>query len=222
MAYDKTLPTNTTKIRNYPTVLTDNFAAIEEGDLSLKHWQVNFIERNAVPGAPPPANDPTRADDTMIFFSKQDGSGETEMFLMDDRNPANIIQLSEDGSMGSFSTTLKIDSFAFDSNFTYNEDYIVKAWAKCNSNGTFAKQRGFDSISGSGGLYTLTLLANVVTDANFCVVATADKSGGSERMAGWRNMAYDGGTMKGSFQINIFNGGGSNRTQDFTVMVMGT
>ena len=51
MAFDKTLPTNNTKIRNYPTVLTDNWSAIQAGDLTFKAWQVNFADRDLVPGA---------------------------------------------------------------------------------------------------------------------------------------------------------------------------
>lgn len=83
MAWDSTLPTNTTKIRNYPTVLTDNFIAIE-GDISLKSWQMNFAERDSVPGAPPPAVDPTGTADTCILFSKTDPTGNPEMFHMDE------------------------------------------------------------------------------------------------------------------------------------------
>lgn len=223
MAFDKTLPSNSTKIRNYPSVLTDNFSAIQQGDDSFQSWQVNFVDRDTVPGAPPPTQDPTRNDDTMIVFSKNDASGESELFVMDDRNPANIIQFTENGSLGSYSTTVKLDSFSFDSNFTYNEDNIVKAWAKCASGGTFTKNRGFDSISKGGtGIFTLTLSANVVTDADFCVVATVDKGASSERMIAYKTMAYNGGTFKGSFIINIFNKDGALRDQNFSVMVMGT
>lgn len=158
MAYDKTLPSNTTKIRNYPTVLTDNFSAIEQGDISLKHWQINFIERNAVPGAPPPANDPTRADDTIILFSKQDGASETELYFMDDRNPANIVQLTEAGKVGSANTQFVAQDISFAAETaTYNSGNMVAYWAKISSAGAIqGSSGGVTSARGSVGNYTVT------------------------------------------------------------------
>ena len=93
MAWDDTLPANSTKIRNYPTVLTDNFQAIEQGGITLKHWQVNFIDRQQVPGAPPPAATPTSATDTMIMYSNEDALTNTELFVMNDLG--TIIQMTQ-------------------------------------------------------------------------------------------------------------------------------
>ena len=85
MTWNASLPSNTTKIRNYPTILQDNFNSVEQGDLSLKYQALNIDER---------AGDPTRSDDTMIIFSKNDGSN-TELYVMNDQNPADVIQMTK-------------------------------------------------------------------------------------------------------------------------------
>jgi len=190
MTYDKTLPTNTTKIRNYPTVLTDNFAALEEGDISLKHWQVNFIERNAVPG--PISNDPTRADNTMILYSKQDGAGETELFVIDDRNPANVTQLTEEGALGSTSTQVNANGVAFDvdatTGLTYVDGQFIVAYAHYNSSGVFQYGKNM-ATSGTPhpatGKYNVDVNADVLQNGNYVVVGnvrgTTLSSGNSAR-----------------------------------------
>lgn len=178
MSYDKTLPSIQTKIRDYPTVLTANFAAIEEGDITLKHWQVNFIERNAVPGAPPPANDPTRADDTMIIFSKQDGSGDTELFLLDDRNPANTIQLSQDGKLGSTSTGIYLDSLSFDGTLSLNENNLITAWSYTQASGTQNGSFGMTCARIANATYEYTF-TQAMANTNYCIVALARNTSGS-------------------------------------------
>lgn len=185
MVWDETLPSNATKIRNYPQVLTDNFTAIEQGDISLKHWQVNLIERNAVPG--PIANDPTRADDTMIFYSKQDSSGETEAFIMDDRSPsANIIQLTQDGSMGSVNTSMFTSGIKFDTTLTYTQNNMVTAAGSVSSAGAGLGLFNCTTAGGSGE-YTITF-TNAMANTNYHVIATARMSGANhQRVACWRN-----------------------------------
>lgn len=176
MAWDKTLPANGTKIRNYPTVLGDNFSAIEEGDDTLQHWQLNFIERDAIPSAPPTT--PTRIDDTMIIYSKQVGSSETELFILDDRSPANDIQITEDGSLGSFSTSLKLDSFAFDSNITMNENNVITAWSYTQKNGSQSGSFGMTCSRISDATYEYTFTTNMA-NANYSVIAMSRNAGGT-------------------------------------------
>lgn len=91
MAWDKSLPSNSTKIRNYPTVLGANFAAIEEGGDTLQFWKSNYIERDAIPSAPPAT--PTRIDNTLQLYSRQVDS-QRQLFLLDAESPANDIQLT--------------------------------------------------------------------------------------------------------------------------------
>jgi len=94
MAWDKTLPTNSTKIRNYPTVLTANWQAIEENDsgvvgTSLNQWAIHLIDRSTIGGS----NTPSRLDDVNQLYTRNDGST-NQLFMLDSENPANEIQLT--------------------------------------------------------------------------------------------------------------------------------
>ena len=94
MAWDKSLPSNTTKIRNYPTVLTANWQAIEENDTgvvatSLNQWAIHLIDRSTIGGS----NTPSRLDDINQIYSRNDGST-NQLFMLDSENPANEIQLT--------------------------------------------------------------------------------------------------------------------------------
>lgn len=94
MAWDKTLPSNSTKIRNYPTVLTANWQALEENDTgvvatSLNQWSIHLIDRSTISGS----NTPSRLDDVNQIYSRNDGST-NQLFMLDSENPANEIQLT--------------------------------------------------------------------------------------------------------------------------------
>lgn len=174
MAYDKNLPTDQTKLRNYPTVLTDNFIAIEEGDITLQHWQINMVERNSVPGPIP--NDPTREDDVMILYSKQDSSGETEAFILDDRNPANVIQLTQDGRLGDFSQGISASSIIMDdTNVSFGINQMITATATVASNGSLVNGVNISASARSAtGTYTVTVDADVLLNVNYRVIGMVD------------------------------------------------
>lgn len=215
MAFDKTLPNNQTKIRNYPTVLTDNFAGIQEGDESFQPWQLNMIDRDSVAGAPPPASDPTRIDDTMIIFSKEDGAANTELFVMDDNNTANIIQFTENGYLGSQYTNVGMDSFSFDGGTTtYNENNIVSAYGLVASNGTAYAISGATSSRASTGVYSITF-STARSNANYCPVITTADAGSSIRCAKITGLTTSG------FSLDIRNGSNSLRDCDFSFHVVG-
>lgn len=170
MAWDKSLPRNSTKLRNYPTVLNANFSAVEEGADSLQIWKANFIERNAIPSAPPVT--PARIDDTMQIFSKQNPTdGETDLFVLDDRASANTIQLTENGYLGGLTQAVAMDSFTFDGTRTFNENNIVSAYGFVTSGGSLSYGSGVASVTHGGtGLYTLNWAAGRFSNTNYAVV----------------------------------------------------
>ncbi len=232
MAYDKTLPANSTKIRNYPTVLTNNFAAIEEGDISLKHWQINFIERNAVPGAPPPANDPTRADDTMIMFSKQDSAGETELFLLDDRSPANNFQITQNGALGSTSTQVNANGLAFDvdstTGLTYVDGQMIVAYGNFNVLGILQFGKNMTTAGTprpSTGLFNVNVDADVLQNANYVIsgsVRNSGNSGGSVRGVMPLLTPAPVASTATTIQLEVKRDGGrTNDFDDFFIMICG-
>jgi hypothetical protein len=80
MAWVKTLPGNTEKIRNLGVVIRPNWEAIEEADLTFKPHALNYNNRTPL-GV---ANDPAAIADTHILYCKDDGSANPEMFSIDD------------------------------------------------------------------------------------------------------------------------------------------
>jgi hypothetical protein len=218
MAFDKTLPTNATKIRNYPTVLTDNFSAIEEGDITLKYWQVNFIERNSVPGAPPPTNDPTRADNTMILFSKQDGAGETELWILDDRSPANNYQITEAGKLGSQNTQFVTQDISFGTETsTYSSTNMIAYWAIISSGGAVvASSGGITAVRNSTGRYTVTFTTPQST-VNYGVNVTCENTstGDNPHICNYFSKNIN------NFQVLIKNQNGTSVDRAFTITIYG-
>lgn len=79
MAFDKTQPTNSTKLRNIGTVIRPNWVAIEEGDSSFKPTAFNLADRDDA-GI---ASDPTAIAKTIILYSKDDGTGRSEGYAID-------------------------------------------------------------------------------------------------------------------------------------------
>jgi len=212
MAWDKTLPNNTTKIRNYPTVLTANFAAVEEGQDSLQQWKANFIERNAIPSAP--AVTPTRIDDTMQVFSKQNADGETDLYVLDDRSPANTIELTENGRLGGRTTNLSLNQFTFDSGTTnYDENNIINCHGKFNSSGVATYMFGATVARISTGRYRVTF-TTPRSDTNYAVVANTDDSGNSR-------VCKIGNESVNSFDIHVVQKDGDSRDIGCRFMLVG-
>jgi hypothetical protein len=83
VAFDKTQPTDTTKIRNLGVVIRPNWVAIEQGDDTFRPLAENL--QNRTPSALPP--DPTLLADTSKLYCKEDGSGVAELFNMDASRP---------------------------------------------------------------------------------------------------------------------------------------
>lgn len=79
MTFDKTQPTDTTKIRNLGTVIRPNWVAIEEAASSFKPRALNLDNRTVL-GVPV---NPTAIANSMILFSKSDASGKTQLYTID-------------------------------------------------------------------------------------------------------------------------------------------
>lgn len=88
MAFDKSQPTNTTKIRNLGVVIRPNWDAIEEAQASLQLWGSNYVRRNGVA----PSNDPTAIANNVIVYAKNDSSGNAQLYAIDDAS--NVLQVT--------------------------------------------------------------------------------------------------------------------------------
>lgn len=95
MVWDKTEPTNSTKLRNLGIVIRPNWLAIEEADSSFQPDGLIMTDRTPL-GV---ANDPTAAvsggtsrGNGYTLFCKQDASGDQQLYGIDPSS--NIIQFT--------------------------------------------------------------------------------------------------------------------------------
>ena len=106
MAFDKTKPANTTKLRNVGEVIRPNGNAIDTADATFKPHAINLIDRTAE-GL---AVDPTDISDATILYSKQDGAGDAQAYSIAHQQRFPIYQLLKHGLglMGAVQFLLKI------------------------------------------------------------------------------------------------------------------
>lgn len=220
MVWDQTKPRNTEKIRDLGNVIRPNWKAIEENDTavkatSLNQWVIHLIDRSTIGGA----NTPARVDDVGMIYCKNDGA-ENELFFQDSQDPANEIQLSQDGSMGSLSTSVKMDDFSFDTDLTYNENNIITAYAITSAAGAPIGGYNLNVVSGSAGIYTYTFADAATMDGTNYVVtgnAIAQGSGGSTTV---QNVSIHTKTDL-DFIVNTVNSNGTYSAVDHMIMVVG-
>jgi len=93
MAWDRGLPDDSSIIREAPSEIRDNNAAIELADISLKPWALNLIDRTdpSVTGPDNPGDNPS--NNTMLLYAKTI-SGNTELFVKDNQTSQTVIQLT--------------------------------------------------------------------------------------------------------------------------------
>lgn len=84
MAFDKTFPVPTTKIRDLSTGIPNNWDAIEGADATFKPEGLNL--NNRTPLVSP--NDPIAISDAIVTYCKDDSNGNPQMYAID---PSNVI-----------------------------------------------------------------------------------------------------------------------------------
>jgi len=102
---------------------------------------------------------------------------------MDDRSTANVIQVTEDGKLGSSATDGVFSTLTIGSNSTVVDDnqYII-AWGKFNSSGVF--QYGVNmATSGtphpSSGLFNVDVSADKLITNDYMVTGNVSEAGNS-------------------------------------------
>lgn len=94
MAFDKTKPEDTEKIRHLGMVIRPNWEAIESGDSSFLPRALNLINRSTAGVTP----DPTVISNSVIVYSKSDSLGKPQLFSI---NPDAVITQLTGGSSDS-------------------------------------------------------------------------------------------------------------------------
>jgi len=85
MAWDKTYPVPTTKIRDLSNGIPDNWDAIETADTTFTPDGLNLTKQGA---------DLSKLADNIRLYTKDDGSGDTQLFAINDASSAVINQLT--------------------------------------------------------------------------------------------------------------------------------
>jgi len=176
MTWDITTPANNEKIRNLGTVGRAHWEAIQNADLDgpvfLQYRSLQIGDRTAL-GV---AVDPAVAASTAYIYSKNDvapAAGLQELFIRD--AASNIMQVTNDGSLGSIATKLQADSVSFDGTRTFNENNMVAAWGYCLANGTFQFGAGVASVTklAGNGHYQVNFTAGVLLTDEYAIVASS-------------------------------------------------
>jgi len=222
MAWDDTLPTNQTKIRNYPTVLTANFAALEQGASTLKYWKSNYIDRSSDATITP--NTPVRIDDTMQLYSRaNDYSGETDFFILDDRGTANELALTEDGYIGGQGQSALFQDVTIGTNtFANNQNNFVWAYGVVPANGgAVSGGAGLGTATyGGSGVYTIPI-TRTPSNTNYHVLCTSIVNTGSQANNRVANLV-SGSKTTGQFQVRTQRVDGTNINDvPFQVILIG-
>jgi hypothetical protein len=85
MAWDKTFPVPTTKIRDLSTGIPNNWDAIESADTSFTPDGLNLTKQGS---------DLSKLTDAIRIYSKDDSSGDTQLFAINDASSAVVNQLT--------------------------------------------------------------------------------------------------------------------------------
>lgn len=166
MAFDKSQPEDTTKIRNLGVVIRPNWVAIEEADSSFKPYAINLISRNTT-GA---SNDPSTIASTSILFCKNDTAGNPELHH---RGAAgNIIQMSYGGRMGGPETDLTMNKFRFGTSaVNYSVNSVVSSAISWTASGSTVSSFRCSQSKIATGVYRVTF-STARTSLNYYVQAT--------------------------------------------------
>lgn len=170
MAWNQRIPYNSEEIRNVPDICTQNFQAIELGDDvgtndMLRMRSVQLSNRTSTASNP----NPTTLGTVNYLYSKADGGAVQEGYIKD--GAGNVIQITNDGSLGSTATGLQMYSISFDGSKYFGPNNVVLAWGYVASN-TLSYGQGISSVTHTAlGKYTINLNAGLVHNANYACAA---------------------------------------------------
>ena len=169
MAWNKDQPQNSTKLRLSAAIIRANWAAIETGGVPYDYLKLS--EQLA---------DPTRVDDYGWLFTKEEDS-QTELFYMDDRNPAVVTQITKNGKIGLptqgiWASTIQMDDTT--PAFTFGINQMIIAMGHVTSAGTLTHGINIDSAARTAaGRYTVTITADALITSNYLVMVTTNRVG---------------------------------------------
>lgn len=168
MAWNKDLPADASKLRLSAGYIRANWTGIENGDVPYVYLR---LAEQVV--------DPTRLNDRGWLFAKQDDS-QTELFYMDDRNPAKVTQLVQNQRLGIPTQGVNASNLIMDStSFAYAKNQMITAMGHVTSGGNLSFGVNIDSAAllVNPGQYTIDVTADALLTSNYLVIVTGNRVG---------------------------------------------
>lgn len=212
MAWNKNLPADATKLRLSAGIIRSNWDAIETG---LVPYAKLKLARQAA--------NPTRQNNFGWIFTKNPGTGFSELYYEDDRNPASVIQLTSAGVLGSSSTAILTTGITFSGKTQVNnQTAIVSAWAQCQ--GTASGFAGFAYNIAScnrtaTGEYTIKTTNNFINGSIAFIGTTKQIGSSTPGVLNWLTKSFSAGVV--TITCEIKNRNGQHDDAPFDIMILG-
>jgi len=176
MAWNLNTPTNATKIRLDPSILQAQWNAIETGGVPYDTLRLQLQ------GAAP-----ARVNGHGFIYALDPGTGFSEMYYEDDRNPSVNTQLtnnSADPTPGIGATSQLLYGSAVVTSGTYQntQNAFCSAWGIVEANGSLGTNFGIASVTVAASIYTVTF-TSALSSANYAVNVTCFTTESNNRVA---------------------------------------
>ena len=177
MVWEIEQPEDITEIKNLGVAMRPNWKAIEEAESSLRFYAINLRDRiDPLPLDPSAISSP----DAITLFCKQDDDAHQEFYLL--YQNGTFIKLTEEGTVGSHSSTLRGQSLKLDTltpSLLFNSSYMIDAHGSFDTLGApIGTNLNITCLRNGPGDYTLSIVADVLMNDNYRVILTANKTGG--------------------------------------------
>jgi hypothetical protein len=185
MAWDTTKPTDTNKLRTLGSVIRPNWTAIEEADSTFKPQATNYANRTPL-GV---SNDPTAISEAYITYCKDDGSGNPELFGID-----------QDSVISQLSFT---DRSLAQSGYVYLSPGLLMQWGRGTmSAGTQTKAVTFPkTFSSTAWSLTTTPYNSPITGSSPRQWGASDITASGFNARSWNGQVPSGGVAFGWFAV---------------------
>lgn len=214
MAWQKNLPGDDTKLRTSQTYVRANWDAIETGGVPYDKLKLESQGAN-----------PTREAGFGWVYGKNPGTGFTELYYEDDRNPASVIQLTNVGGIGNSTVSLYANNITFNNGTTFlDKNKQILGWLRVDANGTASGTSGDMTVAkymdpgAQTGRYVVTF--TVPTISSYVALVQISSSSGSSNLS--RRSSTVTNRTANSFRVTIYsNSTGDPENEDFMVIVFG-
>jgi hypothetical protein len=209
MAWIKTKPANDTKLRLSPSLITENWAAIENGD--VPNVKLQLAKQ---------AGNPTQIADSGFVFTKK--PSQTELYYADDTATPVITQITNNGGIGATTQRIYTSGITFSGSYQNVSDSFVSAWARCTGTASGFLGTAFHIASctrTATGEYTIATDATF-SDGDVAVIGTSRQlSSDTPGTFNWLVKSFAAGVV--TVTVEIKNRSGNHVDRAFDIMILG-